>query len=534
MIALLERKPVTAEAIKIRGNVTPTYEQILTPEALQFLVKLHRSFESQRKRLLEQRKETQRKLDQGWKPDFPQETAHIRDNDWKIAPIPHDLLDRRVEITGPVERKMIINALNSGANVFMADFEDASSPTWDNMISGQINLRDAVNRTISFFDHYKRKEYKLEDKTAVLVVRPRGWHLLEEHILVDGLPISGALCDFGLYLFHNAPTLLKNGTGPYFYLPKLENRQEAALWNQVFVAAQEALELPVGTIKATVLIETILASFEIDEILYELRDHLVGLNCGRWDYIFSVIKKFRNHPEFVFPERSQVTMTTHLMRSYSLQVIKVCHRRGASAIGGMAAQIPIKEDPIANENALNKVKADKQREVEDGHDGTWVAHPGLVAVAKKVFDEKMPQPNQISRLRDDVNITAEDLLKVPEGTITERGMRQNIRVAILYLSSWLNGKGCVPLDNLMEDAATAEISRAQLWQWLRHGAKLDDGRVISLPLVQTMLDQEIRKIRQENEHPDHTLTEAIALLINLVTADKFEEFLTIPAYRHLL
>ncbi len=534
MIALLERKPATIEGIQIRGNVTSIYQEILTPEALQFLVKLHRSFEPERRRLLELRKETQRKLDQGWKPDFPPETAQIRQSDWKIAPIPQDLQDRRVEITGPVERKMIINALNSGANVFMADFEDASSPTWDNMISGQVNLRDAVNRTISFFDHYKRKEYKLEDKTAVLVVRPRGWHLLEEHIFVDGQPISGALCDFGLYLFHNAHTLIKNGTGPYFYLPKLENRQEAALWNQVFVAAQQELGLPLGTIKATVLIETILASFEIDEILYELRDHIVGLNCGRWDYIFSVIKKFRNHPEFVFPERSQVTMTTHLMRSYSLQVIKICHRRGASAIGGMAAQIPIKEDPIANENALNKVRADKLREVEEGHDGTWVAHPGLVSTAKKVFDEKMPQPNQISRLRDDINITAEDLLKVPQGTITERGIRQNIRVAILYLTSWLDGRGCVPLDNLMEDAATAEISRAQLWQWLRHGAKLDDGRVISLPLVQVLLDQEIRKIRQENGQDPDILTKAIALLINLVTADRFEEFLTIPAYRYLL
>jgi malate synthase len=327
--------------------------------------------------------------------------------------------------------------------------------------------------------------------------------------------------------------LLKNGSGPYFYLPKLENRHEAALWNQVFVAAQEALGLPIGTIKATVLIETILASFEIDEILYELKEHIVGLNCGRWDYIFSVIKKFRNHPEFVFPERSQVTMTSHLMRSYSLQVIKICHRRGASAIGGMAAQIPIKENPQANEKALNKVKADKQREVEDGHDGTWVAHPGLVAVAKKVFDEKMPQDNQISRPRDDLKLTREDLLQVPKGTITEKGLRQNIRVAILYLTSWLNAKGCVPLDNLMEDAATAEISRAQLWQWLRHQANLEDGRTINLPLFQTILDQEVRKLRQENGHSQEILTKAIALLINLVTADKFAEFLTLPAYRQL-
>lgn len=536
MIAVLERKPatITREFFKIRGEIKPEYGEILTPEALEFLSMLHNRFDDERKRLLELRKEIQQKIDKGWLPDFPEETAHIRNSEWQIAPIPEDLKNRRVEITGPVERKMIINALNSGANVFMADFEDASSPTWDNMISGQINLRDAVNRNIDFYDPYKRQEYKLESKTAVLLVRPRGWHLLEEHLSIEGKPISGALFDFGLYLFHNAQKLLTNGTGPYFYLPKLENRHEAALWNKVFVAAQEALGLPIGTIKVTVLIETILASFEIDEILYELKDHIVGLNCGRWDYIFSVIKKFRNRPDFVFPDRSQVTMTSHLMRSYSLLVIKTCHRRGALAIGGMAAQIPIKDDIQANQIALAKVSADKEREAGDGHDGTWVAHPGLVSIAKKVFDEKMPQANQVERLRDDVNITAEDLLKVPEGTITEAGVRQNVRVAILYLTSWLNGKGCVPLFNLMEDAATAEISRAQLWQWLHHQAKLDDGRTFNLSLFQTILDQEVRKLRQENSHPDIKLTQAISLLINLVTGERFEDFLTLPAYRYLV
>jgi malate synthase len=534
MIAFIEKKPATKTGIKIRGELKPSYEEILTPEALNFLSMLHRRFEKERRRLLELRKETQQKLDEGYLPEFPPETAHIRQSEWQIAPIPPDLQDRRVEITGPVERKMIINALNSGANVFMADFEDATSPTWDNLLAGQINLRDAVNGTISFFDVYKRKEYQLKEKTAVLMVRPRGWHLLEEHLLIDGEPIAGALFDFGLYFWHNAQNLVKNGTGPYFYLPKLENRHEASLWNQVFLAAQETLGLKVGTIKATVLIETILASFELDEILYSLKDHVVGLNCGRWDYIFSVIKKFRQHPEYVFPDRSLVTMTTHLMRSYSLLVIKTCHRRGASAIGGMAAQIPIKDNFQANEKALAKVRADKEREVNDGHDGTWVAHPGLVAVAKQAFDQKMPQANQISRQRDDVQITAQDLLTIPEIKITAQGLRQNIRVAILYLSSWLDGIGCVPLDNLMEDAATAEICRSQLWQWLHHGAKLEDGRVIDLTLFNTILDQEIRFIRQENGHQESKLRNAIALLINLVTGDKFEEFLTLPAYRQIV
>jgi malate synthase len=534
MIAVVDKKQATIPGLKIRGRMTSAYDEILTPEALEFLAMLHRRFNSERKKLLQLRQEIQQKLDGGWLPEFPPETENIRNSDWKIASIPEDLQDRRVEITGPVDRKMIINALNSGANVFMADFEDSSSPTWDNMVSGQINLRDAVNGTISFVDPHKNKVYQLQDQTAVLIVRPRGWHLPEEHLLIDGEAISGSLFDFGLYFFHNARQLLKNGTGTYFYLPKLENRQEAALWNQVFVAAQEALGLRVGTIKATVLIETILASFEIDEILYALREHIVGLNCGRWDYIFSAIKKFRHQPDFVFPDRAQVTMTAHLMRSYSLLVIKTCHRRGASAIGGMAAQIPIKNNPEANEKALAKVRADKEREASDGHDGTWVAHPGLVAVAKEVFDQKMPQANQIDKLREDVQITARDLLEVPQGTITEAGLRHNIRVAIVYLNSWLQGTGCVPLYHLMEDAATAEICRAQLWQWLHHQATLEDGRTIDLSLFQTLLDQEVRKLRQENSDQESKLTEAIALLINLVTADKFEEFLTLPAYRHLV
>ncbi len=534
MIAVVDKKQATIPGVNIRGKMTPEYSEIITPCALEFLAMLHRRFESERKKLLQLRQEIQKKLDGGWLPEFSPETENIRNSDWKVAPIPQDLQDRRVEITGPVERKMIINALNSGANVFMADFEDSSSPTWDNMVSGQINLRDAVKGTISFVDPNKNKVYQLQDQRAVLIVRPRGWHLPEEHLLIDGEPICGSLFDFGLYFFHNAHQLLKNGTGPYFYLPKLENHHEAALWNQMFVAAQEALGLEVGTIKATVLIETILASFEIDEILYALREHIVGLNCGRWDYIFSAIKKFRNRPDLVFPDRSDVTMTTHLMRSYSLLVIKTCHRRGASAIGGMAAQIPIKNNLEANEKALAKVRADKEREASDGHDGTWVAHPGLVAVAKEVFDQKMPQPNQIDKLREDVNISAQDLLSIPQGTITEGGVRRNIRVAIVYLNSWLKGTGCVPLYNLMEDAATAEICRAQLWQWLHHQATLEDGRTIDLPLFQTLLDQEVRKLRQENGKSESKLTEAIALLINLVTTDKFEEFLTLPAYRHIV
>ncbi|MCX7594450.1 MAG: malate synthase A [Fischerella sp.] len=526
-----------ASGIELRGKVSAEYAEILTAEALDFIAMLQRRFGAERSRLLKLRETIQQQLDAGWLPDFPSETAAIRNSDWKVAPIPPDLQDRRVEITGPSDRKMVINALNSGANVFMADFEDANSPTWDNMVSGQINLRDAVNRTIKFNDPKTGKIYKLNEKTAVLIARPRGWHLLEEHILVDGQPMSASLFDFGLYFFHNAHKLLENGSGPYFYLPKLENRHEAALWNEVFVAAQEALGLSIGTIKATVLIETILAAFEMDEILYALRDHIVGLNCGRWDYIFSFIKKFRNRPDFVLPDRHQVTMTTHFLRSYSLLTIKTCHRRGAFAMGGMAAQIPIKTDPTANEAALAKVRADKEREAGDGHDGTWVAHPALVPIAREVFDRKMPAPNQLSVLRDDITITAADLLTVPTGTITEAGVRNNIRVGILYLTSWLAGSGCVPLFNLMEDAATAEICRAQLWQWLHHNAALEDGRKIDRPLFQAILDEEIAALRQEiatHSSWQTTFDKAIDLFVKLVTADSFEEFLTLPAYRYLV
>ncbi len=535
--ATAQKNRPTAKGINVRGKISAEYAEILTTEALDFIGMLQRRFGADWERLLKLREATQQQLDAGWRPHFLSETEALRNSNWKISPIPLDLQDRRVEITGPTERKMIINALNSGANAFMADFEDANSPTWDSMVSGQINLRDAVNRTIEFTDPKSGKDYNLNESTAVLIVRPRGWHLTEEHVLVDNRPMSASLFDFGLYFFHNAQKLLENGSGPYFYLPKLENRHEAALWNQVFVAAQEALGLPIGTIKATVLIETILAAFEIDEILYELRDHIVALNCGRWDYIFSLIKKFSNRPDWVLPDRNQVTMTTHFLRSYSLLVIKTCHRRGALAMGGMAAQIPIKKDPKANEIALAKVRADKEREAGDGHDGTWVAHPGLVPIAREVFDSKMPAPNQLSVLREDITVAAEDLLKVPKGTITEAGLRNNIRVGILYLTAWLAGTGCVPLFNLMEDAATAEICRAQIWQWLRHKAELEDRRKIELPLFQTILDEEIAALRQEIASQSSwkaTFDTAVELFASLVKADSFEEFLTLPAYRHLV
>ena len=537
LTAIVPKNRSTAEGVTVRGQVPAEYAQILTPEALDFIATLQRRFGIERERLLKLREAMQRKLDVGWLPDFPAETEAIRKGNWKVAPIPPDLQDRRVEITGPTDRKMIINALNSGANAFMADFEDANSPTWDNMVSGQINLRDAVNRTIEFTEPKTGKEYRLKDNPAVLLVRPRGWHLLEEHILVDGKPLSASLFDFGLYFFHNAHKLLEMGTGPYFYLPKLENRQEAALWNQVFVAAQKALGLPLGTIKATVLIETLPAAFEMDEILYALREHVVALNCGRWDYIFSSIKKFRNRHDCLLPERNQVTMTRHFLRSYSLLAIKTCHRRGALAMGGMAAQIPIKADRAANEAALAKVRSDKEREAGDGHDGTWVAHPALVPIARQVFDRHLKGPNQLPVLREDVTVTAKDLLAIPHGTITEAGLRNNIRAGILYLTAWLAGTGCVPLFNLMEDAATAEICRAQIWQWLHHGAELEDGRKINLPLFQAILDEEIALMRQELVDKGSwqtTFDTAAGLFADLVTADSFAEFLTLPAYRHLV
>jgi malate synthase len=519
--------------MELKAKVEGQMAEILTPEALAFVEKLVREFEPTRAKLLARRVERQKEIDDGALPDFLAATKSIReDKSWRVASIPADLQDRRTEITGPVDRKMVINALNSGAKVFMADFEDATSPTWENLIEGQANLRDAVRRTISF-SNPDGKRYKLNEKTATLMVRPRGWHLPEKHALVDGKPISGSLFDFGLYFFHNAAELLQRGSGPYFYLPKMESHLEARLWNDVFNFAQDALKIPRGSIRATVLIETILATFETEEILYELREHSAGLNCGRWDYIFSFIKKFRNRPSFVLPDRAQVTMTTPFMRAYCLNVIKVCHRRGAHAMGGMAAQIPIKSDPAANEAALAKVLADKEREASDGHDGTWVAHPGLVPVALKAFDKHMPQANQISKQRDDVNVTAAELLKVPTGTITEDGLRGNIRVGVQYLEAWLGGNGCVPLYNLMEDAATAEISRSQIWQWLRHGAALSDGRKITTQLYDEILPQEMARIEKEVGSARFIaghFAQATKLFTKMSKSAQFAEFLTLPAY----
>ncbi len=519
--------------VTVKGAMQPGFETILTAEAVAFIADLERRFGQRRRELLARRVEVQARLDAGWKPDFLPETKSIRDGDWTVAPLPADILDRRVEITGPVDRKMIINALNCGASVFMADFEDASTPTWSNMIEGQLNLRDANAGTITYDDPASGRHYQLNEKRAVLFVRARGWHLPEKHLLVDGEPMSGSLFDFGLYFFHNAKQLLANGSGPYFYLPKLESHLEARLWNDVFVHAQAALGVPKGSIKATVLIETILATFEADEILWELRDHSAGLNCGRWDYIFSFIKKFRNDPGAVLPDRGLITMTTHFMRSYSLLVIKICHRRKVHAMGGMAAQIPIRNDAAANEAAMDKVRADKEREANDGHDGTWVAHPGLVPIAKEIFDRVMPQPNQIARQRQDVHVTAADLLQVPDGPITEAGLRQNTNVGIGYIEAWLRGIGCVPLFNLMEDAATAEISRAQVWQQVHHGAKLEDGRVIDAQLCRIIVEQELVKTAQQigiERFGGGRYDDAAALFTRLVEAERFEEFLTLPAY----
>jgi len=531
-------KPLSPpEGVEVLGPIAEGFEEILTPDALAFLADLERSFGAERERLLARRKEVDRRLQEGWLPDFLPETKAIREADWQIAPVPADLQDRRVEITGPVDRKMVVNALNCGAKVYMADFEDASTPTWANLLHGQRNLRDAIRREIDFTDPDSGKDYKLGGTLATLVVRPRGWHLPEAHLRVDGKPMSGSLFDFGLYVFHNAKALTERGTGPYFYLPKLESHLEARLWNQVFERAQERLGVPKGTIKATVLIETILAAFEMDEILWELRDHMAGLNCGRWDYIFSIIKKFRSRPDFVLPDRDQVTMTVHCMRSYSLLAIKQCHRRGAHAIGGMAAQIPIRSDPEANEQALAKVRADKEREATDGHDGTWVAHPGLVPIAMEEFDKRMPGPNQIDKKREDVTVGAEDLLTVPEGTISEKGLRHNLNVGVLYLEPWLRGTGCVPIYNLMEDAATAEISRAQVWQWRRHAARTDDGQVIDEARVLRLLDEELGRIRGmvgDDAYAGGRYEEAAGILRDLITAEDFVEFLTLPAYERVV
>jgi len=506
---------------------TAVEAEILTTEAKTFLNDLARKFEGRRQELLARRQARQREIDAGHLPDFLPKTASIRESDWTVAPIPRDLFDRRVEITGPVDRKMIINALNSGASVFMADFEDSNSPTWQNNLEGQANLRDAVRGTISFVSP-EGKRYDLNPRVATLLVRPRGWHLDERHFLVDGKPISASLFDFGLYFFHNAKALINRGTGPYFYVPKLESHLEARLWNDVFCFAQDSLGIPRGTIRATVLIETILAAFEMNEILWELREHSSGLNCGRWDYIFSFIKKFRNRPDFVLPDRSTLTMEKHFLRSYVELLIRTCHRRGIHAMGGMAAQIPIKNDPAANERALDKVRQDKLREVNAGHDGTWVAHPGLVPIAKEIFDSNMKEANQIKRALPDVQITAKDLLAVTEGKITEEGLKWNIDVGLQYLEAWLRAGGCVPIYNLMEDAATAEICRAQVWQWVKHGAKLSgDGRPITQEMVRGLVNEQKKKMNGPRKE------EAAAIFDRMMTDPHFAEFLTLVAYDYI-
>ncbi len=511
-------------------------DHIITPQAMRLVTELQQRFNPRRLELLVARRKRQAAIDAGAMPDFLPDTAAIRGADWRIAPVPADLQDRRVEITGPVERKMMINALNSAALAFMADCEDSCAPTWDNIVQGQQNLKDAVDRTISYIDPVSQKHYRLNDRTATLIVRPRGWHLVEKHICVDGEPVSASLFDFGVYLANNHESLASHGTGPYFYLPKLESHLEARLWNDVFVAAQEHLGMPQGTIKATVLIETILAAFEMDEILYELREHSAGLNCGRWDYIFSFIKKFRNRPDFVLPDRGTVTMDRHFLKSYVDLLIRTCHRRGAHAMGGMAAQIPVKNDPAANEAAMARVRADKLREARAGHDGTWIAHPGLAAVALEAFATVMTGPNQLQVSRDDVVVTAADLLRVPDGPITDEGLRHNIRVGLQYLEAWLGGQGCVPLYHLMEDAATAEICRAQIWQWLRHGARTGDGRPVTIERFNTALQEELQVISGEvgaDRFKAGHFDTAAEMFATMIRGSDFDEFLTLPAYARL-
>ncbi|MCC3157318.1 malate synthase A [Hymenobacter sp. 15J16-1T3B] len=523
------------ERVKVLGPYTEAYADILTPSALSFIAELHRHFEAQRQALLQRRQQRRADFAAGRLPDFLPETAQLRESEWQVAPVPADLQDRRVEITGPTERKMVINALNSGAQTFMADCEDSLAPTWDNVVQGQLNLRDAVRGSISL--DTPQKTYRLTERPATLLVRPRGWHLNEKHLLVDGEEVSGALVDFGLYFFHNAHELLARGTGPYFYLPKLESHQEARLWNEVFELAQWALKIPKGTIKATVLIETLPAVFETHEILWELRQHSAGLNCGRWDYIFSYIKTLGARPEYRLPDRSQVTMTVLNMAAYVRLVIDCCHRRGVHAMGGMAAQIPIRDNPAANAIALDKVRLDKLREAQLGHDGTWVAHPALVPIAREVFDELMPAPNQISKPRRPEPLpTAAELLQAPAGAITEAGLRQNIDVALRYLGAWLGGNGCVPLYHLMEDAATAEISRVQLWQWLHTpGTQLADGRPVVPELYRALLEEVVAKLRREvgEEHYTDLYRPALQLLDQLVLTDECADFLTLPAYELL-
>lgn len=522
------KSPITAP----HGQVE---SEILTQAAGTFLFELARRFEPTRKELLGARAQRLRELREGRLYEFLPDTAATRAAEWQVAPIPRDLEDRRVEITGPVERKMIINALNSGANVFMADFEDSNSPTWRNVIDGQLNLRDAVRGGITYSSP-EGKLYSVRENPAVLFVRPRGWHLVEKHVLAGDEPVSASLFDFGLYLFHNAAALIGKGTGPYFYLPKLESHLEARLWNDVFNFAQDYLNVPRGTIRATVLIETLPAAFEMDEILFELRDHSAGLNCGRWDYIFSFIKKFSHRADRVLPDRSTVTMERHFLKSYVDLLIETCHRRGIHAMGGMAAQIPIKGDDEANDRAIEKVRQDKLREVRAGHDGTWVAHPGLVGIAKAVFDEHMSAPNQIGRRRTDVHVQPSDLLAVPAGEITEQGLEVNIDVGIQYLESWLRGNGCVPIYNLMEDAATAEISRAQLWQWSHHGARMNDGTVVSAELVNNTIQRVLERIRNQigaARFDGGKFDQAAQLFREMTEAEEFPEFLTLAAYEQV-
>ncbi len=528
--------PTLPAGVEIRGAMQPGYETVLTPAALEFIADLTRRYGERVQQLLAARAERQRELDAGVLPDFLPETREVRQSDWRVTTIPADLQDRRVEITGPTDRKMVINALNSGAKMFMADCEDSLTPTWDNVIQGQINLRDAINRTISFANP-DGKQYRLNPQIATMLVRPRGWHLYEKHLYVDGKQVPGAFVDFGLYLFHNHAALKAHGSGPYFYLPKLESHREARLWAEVFRDSERKLGIAPQSIKVTVLIETILAAFEMDEILYELKDYIVGLNCGRWDYIFSFIKKFSRRPDFVLPDRHQVTMTTHFLRSYSRLVIKTCHRRGAFAMGGMAPQIPIKNDPKANEEALAKVRADKEREASDGHDGTWVAHPGLVPIAMEIFDRLMPKPNQLDKKLADVQVSAQDLLQIPQGTITEAGLRSNVSVSIQYVAAWLGGLGCVPINNLMEDAATAEISRAQIWQWIKHpGGKLDDGRKVTAELFRAVTREELAKLKTQvgdKAFANGNYERAASLIDKITTAPQFETFITLPAYQEI-
>ncbi|MEI6574216.1 MAG: malate synthase A [Alphaproteobacteria bacterium] len=520
-------------AIEVTGTLKTRYDEILSKEALAFLAALHTKFNPTRLALLEARAERQKSFDKGTLPDFLAETKSVREGNWTVAALPADLLDRRVEITGPVDKKMIINALNSGARVFMTDFEDASSPTWANMVEGQLNLKDLWAGKLDFTDETSGKAYAVGPNPAALMVRPRGWHLSERHMHVEGARMSGSLFDFGLYVFHNAKTMIARGKTPAFYLPKMESHKEARLWNDVFSFAEDHLGLKRGALRCTVLIETLPAAFEMDEILYEMRDHIIGLNCGRWDYIFSFIKRLGSNPNFLTPDRSVMTMASNFLAAYSLLLIKTCHRRGAFAMGGMAAQIPIKGDDSANETAFNKVRADKEREASNGHDGTWVAHPGMVKLATEVFDRLMPSQNQISRQRDDVSVTQADMLSLHKGERTEAGLRENIRVGVQYIEAWLRGRGAVPLYNLMEDAATAEISRVQIWQWIHHGAALADGRKVTPELFESALKDEIEKMRHAlgaTVYDAGRFPEAIKLFSDMSLASTCAEFLTLPAY----